>query len=117
MFKALVVHPEPLVREYVRTCLPPATVVAEAAASQDAASRIAQAQPDVVLADLLLLEETGFQLARRLRAEAPGAVTVLLTDAADSTLPYLNQVARASGALAVLPYAALSERALGALAA
>src|SRR5688500_14607216 len=118
MLKALVVHPEPLVRQYVRACLSAsATIVGEAGASQDAAAQIAKTQPDVILADLLLLDETGFQLAHRLREESPGSVTVLLTDAAESALPYLNRVARASGALAVLNYSALSGRSLGALAA
>ena len=113
MLRALVVHPEPLVREYVRACLAQtATVVGEAVASQDAAAQIAETRPDVVLADLLLLEETGFQLAHRLRCEAPDSVTVLLTDAADAALPYLNQVARASGAAGVLRYAALSDETL-----
>jgi DNA-binding NarL/FixJ family response regulator len=118
MITALVVHPEPLVRQYIRTCLgSEATFVGEAAASEDAAAQIAETHPDVVLADLLLLEENGFQLAHRLRCESPGSITVLLTDAAETALPYLNRVGRANGARAVLPYAALSERTLGALAA
>ena len=113
MLRALILHPEPLVRRYVRSCLGrQVTVVAEAAATSDATARIAETQPDVVFADLLLGEETGFQLAHRLRDEAPGSITVLLTDAASAALPYLNQVARASGAARVLPYAALSDAAL-----
>ena len=87
------------VRQYVRTCLgSEATFVGEAAASEDAAAQIAETHPDVVLADLLLLEENGFQLAHRLRCESPGSITVLLTDAAETALPYLNHVGRANGA-------------------
>ena len=113
MLRALILHPEPLVRRYVRTCLSrEVTVVAEAGAASDASACIAETHPDVVIADLLLGEETGFQLAHRLRDEAPGSVTVLLTDAADAALPYLNQIARANGAAQVLPYAALSDAAL-----
>jgi CheY-like chemotaxis protein len=113
MLRAVVLHPEPLVRRYVRTCLSPhVTVVAEAEGASDASARIAETHPDIVFADLLMKGETGFQLAHRLREEAPGSVTVLLTDAAVTALPYLNQVARASGAARVLPYAALSDAAL-----
>lgn len=109
MLRALILHPEPLVRRYVRTCLNgQVTVVGEAGTTSDVQTCIAETQPDIVFADLLMENETGFQLAHRLREETPESVTVLLTDAAESALPYLNRVARASGAARVLPYAALS---------
>ena len=118
MLRALILHPEPLVRRYVQSCLVrEVTVVAEAATAGDASARIAETLPDVVFADLLLQGETGFQLAHRLREEVPGSVTVLLTDAAETALPYLNRVARANGAAGVLPYAALADGAFSSLAA
>ena len=118
MLRALILHPEPLVRRYVQSCLlKDVTVVAEGDTAGDASARIAETHPDIVIADLLMQGETGFQLAHRLRDESPDSVTVLLTDAAEAALPYLNQVARASGEAGVLPYAALSNEALYSLAA
>lgn len=117
MLRVLVLHPNPLSRRYLRACLgEDVTVVAEASSSCDVLDKIAETRPDVVLADLLLSDETGFQLAARLRCEAPGTVTVLLTDAGRSALRYLDGVARANGAAGVLPYASLSGDALISLA-
>ena len=118
MLRALILHPEPLVRRYVQARLASeVTVVGEAATSADAAAQIAETRPDLVLADLLLDGEHGFQLAFRLRCEQPGSVTVLLTDAADEALPYLNRIARENGAAGVLRYGSLSDAALYSLAA
>jgi two-component system, NarL family, nitrate/nitrite response regulator NarL len=53
-------------------------VVAVASASADALRRVRELRPDVVLVDIVLGDESGFDLARQLADAGPGGPTVIL---------------------------------------
>src|SRR3954466_11416991 len=72
-------------------------VVAEADGAQTALARLADAAPDVALLDARMPVTDGFELTRRLLAEAPGLRVAMLTGLVDERV---EQAAEAAGALA-----------------
>lgn len=75
----LVVDDHPSFRSFARRLLEDAgfAVVDEAANGASALAAVQALRPDVVLLDVLLPDTTGFELARRLAADAPESVVVL----------------------------------------
>src|SRR5205085_7063469 len=80
----LVVDDEPFMRQLVRRALEPhGWRVAEAASREEARSALSQAEPDVVLLDVVLGEENGLDLLETYRAEGGTASVVVLTGLED----------------------------------
>jgi DNA-binding NarL/FixJ family response regulator len=80
--RVLVADDHALVREGIRHVLdaePGIDVVAEAANGRDAVALAIQHQPDVVVLDITMPEETGLKAAARLRELLPGAKVLLLS--------------------------------------
>jgi two-component system nitrate/nitrite response regulator NarL len=83
-------------------------VVGTASSASEALSRAAELQPDVVLVDIELGEESGFELTRDLASVAPSSVILISTHAeADFT-----ELIEASPALGFIPKTELSVRAV-----
>ena len=76
------------------------TVLCEAGCSQTALSLVRRRLPDVVLVDVHLGKESGFDLSRELTREHPGLAVVLMS--ADKEAGPAEHV-RASGARGFLP--------------
>jgi DNA-binding NarL/FixJ family response regulator len=72
-------------------------VVAVASTSVEALRRADELAPDVVLVDVVLGDESGFDLARRL--EAAGATVVLISTHAEADIEDLLADSRAAGFL------------------
>jgi DNA-binding NarL/FixJ family response regulator len=80
--RVLVADDHALVREGIRHVLdaePGIDVVAEAANGRDAVALAMQHQPDVVVLDITMPEETGLKAAARLRELLPSAKVLLLS--------------------------------------
>jgi DNA-binding NarL/FixJ family response regulator len=87
-------------------------VVGSASCGERATRLIEQLRPDVVLVDIELGEEDGFELTRRLAAQAPGIPVILVSTHAEEELA---ESIAASPAVGFLPKRALSARAIAAL--
>ena len=82
------------------------TVVGVASDAADAHALVAQLMPDVILVDILLGDESGFDLARSLAAEHdPGPAVILISTHAEAD--FADLVA-SSPALGFLPKSELS---------
>jgi two-component system response regulator NreC len=82
LIRVLVADDHGIVRQGIRQVLesePGFVVAAEAASCDDAIAAAAREQPDVVLLDITLPDESGVQGIPRLRAAAPRARIVMLT--------------------------------------
>lgn len=88
------------------------TVLSEAGCTATALTAVRRCLPDVVLVDVHLGEESGFDLARRLTREHPGLAVVLMS--ADGGAGATDH-ARASGARGFLPKSRLTATDLGEL--
>jgi DNA-binding NarL/FixJ family response regulator len=80
--RVLVADDHALVREGIRHVLdaePGIDVVAEAANGRDAVTLAMQHQPDVIVLDITMPEETGLKAAARLREMLPAAKVLLLS--------------------------------------
>ena len=89
------------------------TVVGVASTSEEALRETEALRPDVVLVDVALGEESGFELARRLVAEHGRAVTVILISTrAEADLVELVADSPAAGFLSKSDLSASSIRAL-----
>lgn len=80
--RVLIADDHALVREGIRHVLdaePGITVVAEAANGRDAVTLAMLHQPDVVVLDITMPEESGLKAAARLRDELPSARVLLLS--------------------------------------
>ena len=62
-------------------------VVGEATSGEDAVERVASLQPDFVVMDINLPGMSGVEATRRLAAEHPGTVTVLVSTYEANALP------------------------------
>lgn len=77
--RVLIVDDDPLIRDVVRTVLEDGSYELEEAASGAEALRLAADHPpDVVLLDVMMPGLDGFQVARRLKADARFARTVVV---------------------------------------
>ena len=89
-------------------------VVGDASAIADALVAVESTRPDVVLADISLGDESGFDLARRLAATGTGApLVVLISTSAEAD--YADLVA-SSPAAGFIPKAQLSAAAIHSIA-
>jgi len=80
--RLLVVDDHPIVREGLRTLLseePGIECVAEAASGEEAIRLLPEAQPDVILMDLMMPGMDGVEAIRRIRESDPGMQIVALT--------------------------------------
>jgi DNA-binding NarL/FixJ family response regulator len=87
--RVLIVDDHALVREGLRLILGPDAgfqVVGEARDGEEAIARAREADPDVVLMDVLLPGMTGIQATRVLRAEMPEVRVVILTGVEDDAV-------------------------------
>jgi two-component system, NarL family, response regulator LiaR len=86
LIRLLIVEDHAVVRQSLRFVLdqePDIEVVGEASTATVALSLAAAARPDVVLLDLLLPDEDGITVLKRLRDAHPDLVVVVLTSAPD----------------------------------
>jgi NarL family two-component system response regulator LiaR len=87
--RVLIVDDHALVREGLRMILGPDSgfqVVGEARDGEEAITRAREADPDVVLMDVLLPGMTGVEATRALRAEMPEVRVVILTGVEDDAV-------------------------------
>jgi DNA-binding NarL/FixJ family response regulator len=80
--KVLIVDDEPHVRDYISLLVQSslnAPQVLKAADSTEALAHYTSARPDLVLLDINMVGETGFEILRQLRQLDPQAVVVMLT--------------------------------------
>jgi DNA-binding NarL/FixJ family response regulator len=92
------------------------TVVGGASSSAEALQRATELRPDVILIDLDLGGESGFELARQLLREAGKSRSAVILISTHCEQDYAELIA-ASPALGFLPKAALSADAIGELLA
>ena len=87
------------------------TVVGAASSSEDALLQAKETSPDIVLVDIVLGSESGFDLARRLTAATglPGAAVILISTHSEED--FADLIA-ASPAIGFLPKWKLSARAI-----
>lgn len=72
-------------------------VVAQAGTGTEALARIGEAEPDVVLMDIMMPDMNGIEATRRLRAEHPGVEVVMLTMLEDDDSLFAAMCAGAHG--------------------
>jgi DNA-binding NarL/FixJ family response regulator len=84
-------------------------IVGEAASGEEAVELAASLEPDLVLMDVMMTGIGGIEAARRIVAERPGTVIVLLSSYREDDLP---ANARACGAAAYLHKAEFGARVL-----
>ena len=78
--KALIVDDEPAVRDSLRRVLASERYEVETAADgEEALAKIAAAQPDVVILDVLMPEMSGLEVCRRMRVEGNQTPVLMLT--------------------------------------
>ena len=107
LIRCLLVDDNEAFVETARRVLEPDGVrVTGASNSGDALLRAAQLQPDVVLVDVMLGDENGFDLARRL-AEGPARELAVIMISSDAEEDYADLIAQ-SPALGFMPKAELS---------
>jgi DNA-binding NarL/FixJ family response regulator len=92
------------------------TVVGSASSSAEALQRATELRPDVILIDIDLGGESGFELARQLLREAGKSRPAVILISTHCEQDYAELIA-ASPALGFLPKAALSAGAIGELLA
>lgn len=112
--RVLIVDDQPSFRDAARCllCARGHDVVAEAGDGSEALDALAQAQPDAVMLDLCLGDESGFDVSRALVAARPGVAVLLVSiDGTDAT----PQRVRSAGACAFVPKAQLLRADLAAL--
>jgi DNA-binding NarL/FixJ family response regulator len=113
--RLLIVDDSPAFLEAAQTALGKAemTVVGVASTSDEALERIHELRPDVVLVDIDLAEESGFEVARRLGAAGnpPPHVILISSHAGDD---FQDLIAR-SPALGFVPKSGLSVEAIRAV--
>jgi DNA-binding NarL/FixJ family response regulator len=82
VIRILIVDDHPLVREGLKARLssvPSVDVVGEAGDAAEATAEVARTQPDLVLMDVGMKDVNGIALTRRLLAERPGLLVVMLS--------------------------------------
>jgi len=82
MTRLLIVDDHPLVREGLKARLsaqPEIEVVGEAGNADETMAQVAQSQPDLVLMDVGMKEINGIDLTRRLLADRPGLLVLMLS--------------------------------------
>ncbi len=80
--RLLIVDDHPLVREGLKarlSAVPSVEVVGEAGNAQEAATQLAQARPDLVLMDVGMKDVNGIELTRRLLADRPDLLVLILS--------------------------------------
>jgi CheY-like chemotaxis protein len=87
------------------------SVVGVASTSDEALERVVELRPDVVLLDISLGNESGFELARRLRRDAGLAPSRMILISAQSEGDYAELIA-ATPVIGFLDKSALSARAI-----
>jgi DNA-binding NarL/FixJ family response regulator len=94
--RILIVDDQPVARKAIRELLEKRghDVVAEAPGAEAALAAAAHAQPDVVIVDVRVGTESGFDIAQRLTQSQPG-LAVLLTSVNPGTTPEMAQAAGA----------------------
>jgi DNA-binding NarL/FixJ family response regulator len=85
------------------------TVVGAASTSDEAVRRARELRPDIVLVDVMLGPESGFDLARRLAADTSNRPVILISTQAEADIAEL--IAR-TPALGFVPKSELSARAI-----
>jgi DNA-binding NarL/FixJ family response regulator len=90
-------------------CLPGFVLAAEAADGASALAAVRAVDPDVVILDVRMPDIDGIEVARRLTAEDPDRLVVLVTSA---DLHELSELARTSGASALVAKQWLTPRLL-----
>jgi DNA-binding NarL/FixJ family response regulator len=108
----LVVDDQPPFRQAARSVLrnmPGFGIVGEAASGEEAVELAATLEPDLVLMDVMMTGMGGIEAARRIAAERPGTVIVLLSSYREDDLPANT---RACGAAAYLHKAEFGARVL-----
>lgn len=96
----LLVDDHEIVRHGLRTLLDDhddLAVVAEAATAAEAVQRAATFEPDVVVLDVRLPDESGVQACRDIRARRPATAVVMLTSFADEQAMFDSIMAGAAG--------------------
>ena len=102
MVRVLTVDDQPVFREATRALvgmIPGFEVVAESADGESAVEIARTERPDMVIVDQRMTGIDGIETARRMSAEDPDAVIVLVSSA---DVQPLSEAARASGVAAVL---------------
>jgi DNA-binding NarL/FixJ family response regulator len=84
-------------------------VVGTASTGRECLQRVVELRPDVVLLDIDLGEDSGFDLANRVWSSA-GTVPIIFISTHEE--PEYNDLATKSGAVGFLPKATLSKRAI-----
>jgi len=98
--KVMIVDDHEVVRQGVRALLDAAgdiRVIAEAAGVQDSVKRAAETHPDVVVMDVRLIDGSGIEACREIRAERPETKVVMLTSFSDDEALFASIMAGASG--------------------
>ncbi len=103
MIRVLVVDDSPTCRRAIRTALesdPHILVLGEAGTGREAMAAIERSDPDLVTMDLMLGDESGFDVTREIMSRWPRPI--LIVTAADTSNPDLLYRALANGALDVV---------------
>jgi DNA-binding NarL/FixJ family response regulator len=74
-------------------------VVGEASSAREAMECVERTNPDIVIVDIALPDESGVELSRRLRGERPGLRILILTGVADPAIAHEVMLGGANGFL------------------
>ena len=100
MIKVFIVDDHQIFRDGLRVLLEAAediNVVGDAESGDDAVSKLASTQPDVVLMDIQMPEENGISVVQRLKQKWPGVAVLMLTMFEDDHSVFAAMRAGASG--------------------
>ena len=82
MFKTMLVEDNPSFRELIKVTLQdefPSMDITEAEDGVEALRKIASHPPNLIFMDIRLPGENGFQLTRKIKADNPGVIIIVLT--------------------------------------
>ena len=112
MLRVLLADDHDEFREWLRSLLQASgefRFVGEASTGTEAIRLAGFLKPDLVIADICMPDQNGFQVARHLKRHLPG-IKVILASTDDE--PVYARLAKAEGALAFMPKARLDRNAL-----
>ena len=98
--RVMLVDDHEVVRSGVKSMLqaqPDMSVIAEAASVQEAVRQAAALRPDVVVMDVRLIDGSGIEATREIRAQRPETKVLMLTSFADDEALFASIMAGASG--------------------